>query len=239
MGDGSVAELLWARPSATVLGIDVPPVIGSSSAVQASAAARVSLRLPPGVTGKEAQDALVAHLRSRVPWSLQLRDRARRGRRPVRGLARRARVRGDEGRDGGGLRAPDDDRGPGRLDPALQRARRHLPGRRDHADRRRGAEVPDPRAERERRPVRRSSTSRSPRRSSSRTTRAHDRLSAPFTAADFAGAWSAPRPGAGRRPDRRARDAGSRPRLLHRLRADRDHRADHAARRPERVASRR
>ena len=71
MGDGNVADLLWARPSATVLGIDVPPVIGSSSAVQASAAARISLRLPPGVTGAEAQDALVAHLRSRVPWGLQ------------------------------------------------------------------------------------------------------------------------------------------------------------------------
>jgi acetylornithine deacetylase/succinyl-diaminopimelate desuccinylase-like protein len=71
MGDGNVADLLWARPSATVLGIDVPPVIGSSSAVQASTAARVSLRLPPGVTGQEAQDALVEHLRSRVPWGLQ------------------------------------------------------------------------------------------------------------------------------------------------------------------------
>jgi len=70
MGDGSVADLLWARPSATVLGIDVPPVIGSSSAVQASAAARVSLRLPPGVVGTDAQDALVAHLQSRVPWSM-------------------------------------------------------------------------------------------------------------------------------------------------------------------------
>jgi cysteinylglycine-S-conjugate dipeptidase len=71
MGDGSVADLLWARPSATVLGIDVPPVIGSSSAVQASAAARVSLRLPPGMTGRAAQDALVEHLRSRVPWGLR------------------------------------------------------------------------------------------------------------------------------------------------------------------------
>jgi acetylornithine deacetylase/succinyl-diaminopimelate desuccinylase-like protein len=71
MGEGSVAEMLWARPSATVLGIDVPPVIGSSSAVQASAAARVSLRLPPGVTGKQAQDALVAHLESRVPWNVR------------------------------------------------------------------------------------------------------------------------------------------------------------------------
>jgi acetylornithine deacetylase/succinyl-diaminopimelate desuccinylase-like protein len=70
MGDGSPADLLWARPSATVIGIDVPPVVGSSAAVQASAAARVSLRLPPGETGQAAQDALVAHLQARVPWGL-------------------------------------------------------------------------------------------------------------------------------------------------------------------------
>jgi acetylornithine deacetylase/succinyl-diaminopimelate desuccinylase-like protein len=71
MGEGTVAEMLWARPSATVLGIDVPPVIGSSSAVQASAAARVSLRIPNGIGGHRAQDALVEHLRSRVPWGLR------------------------------------------------------------------------------------------------------------------------------------------------------------------------
>ena len=71
MGDGSAADLLWARPSATVIGIDVPHVIGSSNAIQASAAARVSLRLPPGTTGQAAQDALVAHLQARVPWGLK------------------------------------------------------------------------------------------------------------------------------------------------------------------------
>jgi acetylornithine deacetylase/succinyl-diaminopimelate desuccinylase-like protein len=70
MGDGTAPDLLWARPSATVLGIDVPPVIGSSSAVQASAAARVSLRLPPGESGQAAQDALVEHLAARVPWNM-------------------------------------------------------------------------------------------------------------------------------------------------------------------------
>jgi acetylornithine deacetylase/succinyl-diaminopimelate desuccinylase-like protein len=70
MGDGTVADLLWARPSATVIGIDVPPVVGSAAAVQPSATARVSLRLPPGMTGQAAQDALVAHLQSRVPWGL-------------------------------------------------------------------------------------------------------------------------------------------------------------------------
>ena len=71
MGDGTPADLLWARPSATVIGVDAPHVIGSSAAVQASATARVSLRLPPGATGQQAQDALVAHLQARVPWGLQ------------------------------------------------------------------------------------------------------------------------------------------------------------------------
>ncbi|HET9139595.1 dipeptidase [Actinophytocola sp.] len=71
VGDGSVADLLWARPTATVLGIDIPPVIGSSAAVQAGTAARVSVRVPPGITGLQAQDALVEHLRARVPWGLR------------------------------------------------------------------------------------------------------------------------------------------------------------------------
>ena len=71
MGDGTVADMLWARPSATVLGIDVPPVVGSSAAIQASAAARISLRIPNGIIGQPAQDALVAHLERRVPWGLR------------------------------------------------------------------------------------------------------------------------------------------------------------------------
>jgi len=71
IGTGSVADMLWARPGVTVLGIDIPPVIGSASAIQASAAARVSLRVPPGMDGKAAQDALIAHLHKRVPWNLQ------------------------------------------------------------------------------------------------------------------------------------------------------------------------
>jgi cysteinylglycine-S-conjugate dipeptidase len=71
IGDGSVADLLWARPAVTVLGIDVPPVVGSTGAVQASAAARVSLRIPPGVSAEQGRQALVAHLSNRVPWHLR------------------------------------------------------------------------------------------------------------------------------------------------------------------------
>jgi acetylornithine deacetylase/succinyl-diaminopimelate desuccinylase-like protein len=71
IGSGSVADMLWARPAVTVLGIDVPPVIGSAAAIQASSAARVSLRVPPGMHAQAAQDALIAHLEKRVPWNLR------------------------------------------------------------------------------------------------------------------------------------------------------------------------
>jgi acetylornithine deacetylase/succinyl-diaminopimelate desuccinylase-like protein len=70
-GTGSVAEMLWARPAVTVIGIDIPPVIGSANAIQSSASARVSLRVPPGIGAKDAQDALIEHLRTRVPWNLR------------------------------------------------------------------------------------------------------------------------------------------------------------------------
>jgi acetylornithine deacetylase/succinyl-diaminopimelate desuccinylase-like protein len=55
----------------TVLGIDVPPIVGSAAAIQATAAARVSLRLPPGMKAQTVQDALISHLEKRVPWNLR------------------------------------------------------------------------------------------------------------------------------------------------------------------------
>lgn len=72
VGGGTPAEMLWARPAITILGIDCPPVVGSSAAVQGQARARLNLRVPPGMTGKEAQDALVAHLENHVPWGAQI-----------------------------------------------------------------------------------------------------------------------------------------------------------------------
>jgi cysteinylglycine-S-conjugate dipeptidase len=71
VGSGAVADMLWARFDATTVGIDIPSVVGSALAIQASARARVSLRVPPGVKATDAQDALIEHLRSRVPWNLR------------------------------------------------------------------------------------------------------------------------------------------------------------------------
>ena len=54
--------------AATVLGIDCPPVIGSSASIQPEARARINLRVPPGMDAKLAQDALIDHLTSVAPW---------------------------------------------------------------------------------------------------------------------------------------------------------------------------
>ncbi|MFD0419320.1 dipeptidase [Streptomyces sp. NPDC127108] len=73
IGDGSVADRIWARPAVTVLGIDCPPVVGATPSVQASARALISLRVPPGVDAAEATKLLRAHLESRTPWGARVR----------------------------------------------------------------------------------------------------------------------------------------------------------------------
>jgi cysteinylglycine-S-conjugate dipeptidase len=71
LGD-DVAEMIWARPAITVLGIDCPGVVGSSAAIQPHARALVSLRVPPGMDANDAQDALVAHLHAVAPWHVKV-----------------------------------------------------------------------------------------------------------------------------------------------------------------------
>ncbi len=67
-GGASVADRLWARPAATVLAIDCPPVSRVTAAVQGSARAVVNLRVPPGSDAAEAQGLLVEHLRRHTPF---------------------------------------------------------------------------------------------------------------------------------------------------------------------------
>lgn len=71
-GDGSVPEMVWARPAVTVLGIDAPTVAGAGNTVSAEASAKVSVRVPPGMTGAEARDALTTQLESSAPWGAKV-----------------------------------------------------------------------------------------------------------------------------------------------------------------------
>jgi len=73
IGDGTVADRIWARPAVTVLGIDCPPVVGATPSVQAGARALVSLRVPPGTDAAEATKLLQAHLETRTPWGARVR----------------------------------------------------------------------------------------------------------------------------------------------------------------------
>ncbi|MCM6772945.1 dipeptidase [Nocardia sp. CDC159] len=68
LGDGTVSDMIWARPALTVIGMDVPPVVGSAAAIQPSARARLNLRIPPGVEPEQALKALTAHVEANTPW---------------------------------------------------------------------------------------------------------------------------------------------------------------------------
>ncbi|MET9603535.1 dipeptidase [Streptomyces sp. NPDC006512] len=72
IGEGTIADRLWARPAVTVLGIDCPPVIGATPSVHASAGALISLRVPPGVDTTRAIKLLEAHLVAHTPWGARL-----------------------------------------------------------------------------------------------------------------------------------------------------------------------
>ncbi|MGO9751283.1 MAG: dipeptidase [Solirubrobacteraceae bacterium] len=79
-GDGAVADMLWVRPSVSVLGIDCPPVLGATNALHGEVRAVVSLRIPPGVDAEFAQDALIEQLRAAAPWKAEVEfERAGRG----------------------------------------------------------------------------------------------------------------------------------------------------------------
>jgi acetylornithine deacetylase/succinyl-diaminopimelate desuccinylase-like protein len=74
VGSGTVSDMLWARPAVTILGIDCAPVVGSASSITPRAAARLNLRIPPGIEPETARDALVAQLRAAAPWGVTVHD---------------------------------------------------------------------------------------------------------------------------------------------------------------------
>lgn len=69
LGSGTPADMAWARPAVTVIGIDAPSIAECAAAIIPSAAALLNLRIPPGIAPSDAYAALVAHLERHVPWS--------------------------------------------------------------------------------------------------------------------------------------------------------------------------
>jgi len=72
VGTGPVLARLWSKPAITVTGIDAPSVATASNTLLPAVSARVSCRVAPGQSAREAFEALERHLRARAPFGAHL-----------------------------------------------------------------------------------------------------------------------------------------------------------------------
>lgn len=73
IGDGTIAERLFTRPSISVIALEAPSFDAAANVIVPKARARVSARLAPGQDAVTAQTALVDHLTSVAPWNVKVR----------------------------------------------------------------------------------------------------------------------------------------------------------------------
>jgi acetylornithine deacetylase/succinyl-diaminopimelate desuccinylase-like protein len=71
-GTGGLGSRIWSGPAITVVGIDVPSVDGAVNAVSPYARAVLNVRVHPEQDAREAQAAVMAHLREQRPFGLAL-----------------------------------------------------------------------------------------------------------------------------------------------------------------------
>ena len=72
IGSGSVVERLWTRPSITTIGFDATRTADASNTLIPTVKAKLSVRLAPGDSAKEAMDRVREHLEKHVPWGARL-----------------------------------------------------------------------------------------------------------------------------------------------------------------------
>ena len=72
LGDGSVSDMLWARPAADHPGHRLPAGRRLRRGGRPEGAARLNLRIPPGMSPEVAEPALVAHLEAAAPWGVHV-----------------------------------------------------------------------------------------------------------------------------------------------------------------------
>lgn len=72
IGAGSLTDRMWAQPTVTVTGIDVPSVAEASNTLIPAVSARVSVRVAPGQSPQAAWDAVRSFLEKNAPWGSEL-----------------------------------------------------------------------------------------------------------------------------------------------------------------------
>jgi len=71
-GTGGLGERLWSGPAITITGLDALPVDKAVNAVVPHARAKINLRVHPQQDAKEAQEALIKHLKGVRPFGVSL-----------------------------------------------------------------------------------------------------------------------------------------------------------------------
>jgi cysteinylglycine-S-conjugate dipeptidase len=72
IGTGSLLDRIWAKPTATVIGIDAPSVARSSNTLVPCASAKVSIRLAPDEDPMDAYAAVQRHVEAHIPWGARV-----------------------------------------------------------------------------------------------------------------------------------------------------------------------
>ena len=76
VGHGSLPQRLWRSAALTITGLDVPSVAHASNTLLPEVSAKLSLRVPPGMSAEAARLLLEAHIGAHIPFGAQweLRD---------------------------------------------------------------------------------------------------------------------------------------------------------------------
>ena len=72
IGTGTLGERIWTGPAITVIGVDVPSVDNALNAVSPYARAKLNVRVHPEQDPREAQEAVIRHLRDAMPFGIAL-----------------------------------------------------------------------------------------------------------------------------------------------------------------------
>ncbi|MET1020436.1 MAG: M20/M25/M40 family metallo-hydrolase [Microterricola sp.] len=72
LGTGTLSDRIWAKPSVTVLGMDLPNTAEASNVLLPEVTAKLSMRIVPGSDGDAQLEALMNHLRAQRPWNCQV-----------------------------------------------------------------------------------------------------------------------------------------------------------------------
>lgn len=72
IGRGPILGRIWSQPAVTVTGIDAPSVANASNTLSPAVSVRISARIAPGQSAKDAYRALERHLRDHAPFGAHI-----------------------------------------------------------------------------------------------------------------------------------------------------------------------